>query len=125
VVADRLLRRRADPHLISGRAKPARLYDLGAWRWLTLAAALIVAFLALILPLGAIAARALTSTLGNCLVAGNFTLANVTAALSLNTAANDGLMRSLFYAGLTAVIAILANQSSTMAGPDEPRVPPF
>jgi iron(III) transport system permease protein len=105
VVADRLLRRRAGPHLISGRAKPARLYDLGAWRWLVLAAALAIAFLALILPLGAIAARALTSTLGHGLALGNFTLANVSAALSLNTAANDGLMRSLFYAGLTAVIA--------------------
>ncbi|MGT2467180.1 ABC transporter permease [Mesorhizobium atlanticum] len=30
VVADRLLRRRADPHLISGRARPARCYQLGA-----------------------------------------------------------------------------------------------
>ncbi|UCI08234.1 ABC transporter permease [Mesorhizobium sp. B1-1-8] len=105
VAADRLLRRRADPHLISGRAKPARLYDLGPWRWLALAAALAVAFLALILPLGAIAARALTSTLGHGLVPENFTLANLSAALTLNTAANDGLMRSLFYAGLTAVIA--------------------
>jgi len=105
VAGDRLLRRRADPRLISGRARPARRYDLGAWRWLVLAMALLVAFLALILPLGAIAARALTSTLGHGLAPGNFTLANIGAALSLNTAANDGLMRSLFYAGLTAVIA--------------------
>ena len=36
VVADRLLRRRADPRLISGRARPARLYDLGRWRWLAI-----------------------------------------------------------------------------------------
>ncbi len=105
VVADRLLRRRADPHLISGRAKPARLYKLGPWRWLALAAASIVTFLALILPLGAIAARALTRTLGNGLVSNNFTLSNVIAALSLDTPANDGLMRSLFYAALTAIIA--------------------
>lgn len=105
VVADRLRRRRADPHLISGRAKPARLYNLGGWRWLALAAALTVTFLALVLPLGAIAARALTSTLGHGLEPGNFTLANVAAALSPSTAANDGLMRSLFYAGLTAIVA--------------------
>ncbi|MEW6630074.1 MAG: ABC transporter permease subunit [Pseudomonadota bacterium] len=105
VVADRLLRRHADPHLISGRAKPARLYNLGAWRWLVLAAALTITFLALIMPLGAIAVRALTSTLGHGLEPGNFTLANVTAALSPYTAANEGLVRSLFYAGLTAIIA--------------------
>jgi iron(III) transport system permease protein len=105
VMADRLLRRRADPRLISGRARPARRYNLGAWRWLVLAMALLVAFLALILPLGAIAARALTSTLGDGLAPDNFTLANIGAALSLNTPANDGLLRSLFYAGLTAIIA--------------------
>ncbi|WP_181182673.1 iron ABC transporter permease [Mesorhizobium sp. B3-1-9] len=105
VVADRLLRRRADPRLISGRARPARRYRLGAWRWLAFAMALLVAFLALILPLGAIAVRALTSTLGNGLAPDNFTLANLGAALSLHTAANEGLMRSLFYAGFAAVIA--------------------
>lgn len=105
VVADRLLRRRADPRLISGRSRPARLYNLGKWRQLAMAAALAIAFLALILPLTAIAARALTQTLGHGLIWSNFTAANVVAALSLNTEANDGLLRSLFYAGLTAVIA--------------------
>ena len=64
VVADRLLRRRADPRLISGRARPARPYNLGRWRWLAMAAALTIAFLALALPLAAIAARALTQTSG-------------------------------------------------------------
>jgi iron(III) transport system permease protein len=105
VVADRLLRRRADPRLISGRSRPARLYNLGKWRRLAMAAALAIAFLALILPLTAIAARALTQTLGHGLIWSNFTSANVVAALSLNTAANDGLLRSLGYALLTAVIA--------------------
>ncbi|MET2829536.1 ABC transporter permease [Mesorhizobium shangrilense] len=105
VVADRLLRRRADPRLISGRSRPARLYNLGKWHRLAMAAALAVALLALVLPLTAIAARALTQTLGHGLIWSNFTSANVVAALSLNTEANDGLLRSLFYAGLTAVIA--------------------
>jgi len=105
VVADRLLRRRADPRLISGRARPARLYNLGAWRWLAMAVALAIAFMALGLPLTAIAARALTQTLGHGLIRSNVTTVNVVAALSLNTDANDGLLRSLFYAGLTAVIA--------------------
>jgi len=121
VVADRLLRRRADPHLISGRARPARLYDLGAWRWPALTAALIVAFLALFLPLGAIAARALTSTLGNGLVFSNFTLSNIGAALSPDTPANDGLMRSLFYAALTAIIAsVMALLLSAQLGRSSP-----
>ena len=104
VLADRLLRRRADPRLISGRTKPARLYDLGPWRWAALSAVLVIAFLALVLPLAAIAARALSQTLGHGLVWSNVTMANVSAALSLSTPANDGLLRSLGYAGLTAII---------------------
>lgn len=104
VLADRLLRRRADPRLISGRTKPARLYDLGPWRWAALCAVLVIAFLALVLPLAAIAARALSQTLGHGLVWSNVTMANVSAALSSSTPANDGLLRSLDYAGLTAII---------------------
>jgi iron(III) transport system permease protein len=105
VLADRLLRRRADPRLISGRAKPARLYDLGKWRWPATIAALAIAALALALPLAAIATRALSQTLGQGLVWSNFTSENVAAALTWSNPANDGLLRSLGYAGLTALIA--------------------
>ncbi|MBB3451989.1 iron(III) transport system permease protein [Rhizobium sp. BK313] len=105
VAADRMLRRRADPRLISGRARPARRYELGFWRWPATIAALAVVFLSLILPLLAVAIRALSQTLGHGLDWSNFTLINVQTALSLGTAANEGLLRSLGYAGLTAIIA--------------------
>ncbi|MDL2407993.1 ABC transporter permease subunit [Rhizobium calliandrae] len=105
VLADRMLRHRADPRLISGRARPANRYELGLWRWPVTIAALAVVFLALILPLVAVAIRALSQTLGQGLDWSNFTLVNVQTALSLGTAANQGLMRSLGYAGLTAIIA--------------------
>jgi iron(III) transport system permease protein len=105
VLADRTLRRRADPRLISGRARPARRYELGPWRWPATIAALAVVFLALVLPLLAVAIRALSQTLGHGLDWSNFTLINVQTALSLGTAANEGLLRSLGYAGLTAIVA--------------------
>ncbi|MEF0942515.1 ABC transporter permease [Rhizobium sp. BR 362] len=105
VLADRMLRRRADPRLISGRARPARRYELGPWRWPATIAALAVIVLALVLPLLAVAVRALSQTLGNGLDWSNFTLINVQTALSLGTTANEGLLRSLGYAGLTAIIA--------------------
>lgn len=105
VLADRLLRRQTDPRLISGRSRPARLYDLGAWKWPASAAALLVGFLAIVLPLAAIALRAMSRTLGNGLTIDNFTFANLLRVLSPGTYANAALAHSLTYATIAAVIA--------------------
>ena len=105
VVADRLLRRRSGPRLISGRSKPAARYNLGLWQWPAFAFAALVAFLSLLLPLAAIVIRALSRTLGQGLAISNFTLDNVVAALSLGTDASDAIIRSLLFALLSACIA--------------------
>ena len=105
VLAERLLRRRADPRLLSGRTRPARPYRLRRWRWPVAGTAIVVAFLALFLPLTAVVVRALTRTLGSGLAPENFSLANVAVVLTISTPANESLIRSLFYAGLTACIA--------------------
>lgn len=105
VVADRLFRRRADPRLISGRSRPARLNELGVWRWPATAAALAVAFLAFVLPLSAILVRAFTRTLGAGIVWTNFTAANLIQVLSPQTAAGGALLHSLTYAMVAAFIA--------------------
>ena len=106
VFADRLLRRQADAKLISGRARASRVSDAGRWRWPAALAALLVAGLALYLPMAAIVLRAFTATLGYGLAASNFTLAQVAEALSPGTAASAALLRSLAYAGVAAVIAV-------------------
>lgn len=105
VLADRLLRRRADPRLISGRSRPARIYDLGAWRWPAAGAALAISTLALLLPVAAILARAITRILADGLTAANLTAVNLLAALSPGTDANAALVRSLGFAGLAALLA--------------------
>jgi iron(III) transport system permease protein len=105
VMADRLLRRRADPRLITGRGRPVRRYELGAFRWLAAGAGLAVVFLALFLPIIAVSIRALSQTLGLGLSWDNFTLENVRAALASDTPAHAGLLRSLGYAGLAAAIS--------------------
>jgi len=104
VMVDRLLRRRVDPRLISGRSKNGRIYDLGLWRWPAAIAALTISVLALFLPVAAIAARAFSRTLGAGLTFGNFTAANVLTALSFGTDTDGALLRSLAYAGIAAVI---------------------
>ena len=108
VLADRVFRRQSDPRLISGRSRPGRLHRLGWWRWPAAGAALIVAFLALVLPLGAILVRALTRTLGAGIAARNFTLKHLIDVLSPGTIAGEALGHSLIYATIAALIACLA-----------------
>jgi iron(III) transport system permease protein len=108
VLADRVFRRQADPRLISGRSRQSRMVRLGAWRWPATVAALIILFLAIILPLAAIAARALTQTLGAGIAWSNFTLENVMAVVSLHTLAGAALLHSLAYALIAALIACVA-----------------
>ncbi|HVJ33964.1 MAG TPA: ABC transporter permease subunit [Terriglobia bacterium] len=104
VLADRLLRRQAAARLISGRAKPARLHDLRLWRWPLTLVMMLIAGLALLLPLAAIALRAVSRSLGAGLAWDNFTNANIANALTWHSAINGALLRSLGCAALTALI---------------------
>src|SRR5581483_3199187 len=105
VLADRLLRRRADPRLVSCRSRPARRYALGAWRWPATVAAWAVAALAVALPLAGIILRALTRTLGDGIAAANFTTAQLLAVLAPGTPASEAFARSLLYAVIAASLA--------------------
>jgi iron(III) transport system permease protein len=111
LAGDRMLRRQRSLRLISGRSRPARLMCLGAARWLVSAAVLLVGALAVYLPLVAIGLRAACRTLGQGLVPGNMTWRFLLQAITPNHAANTALIRSLGFAGLTAlftgVIALL------------------
>ncbi|WP_158243164.1 ABC transporter permease [Acidimangrovimonas sediminis] len=107
VFADRMLRRQGQARLISGRSRSARPPSRGPWRWPVAGIALVVATLALWLPLAAIAGRAFTATLGNGLAVANFTTANLTAVLSYGTDANAAFLDSFGYALVTALAASL------------------
>lgn len=105
VLLDRMFRRQTDPHLVSGRSRPARLHALGRWRWPAAGAAFFVAFLAFVLPLAGILVRAFTNTLGAGIAWRNFTAEHLFEALSPDTIAGAALIHSLLYAGVAAVIA--------------------
>ena len=103
LVADRMLRRQRSLRLITGRARPARRMRLGAWRWPAAAALLLVGVLAVYLPLAAIVLRAACRTLGQGLVAHNFTWKFLLQAVTPDAAANQALLRSLGFAAATAI----------------------
>jgi iron(III) transport system permease protein len=108
VLVDRLLRRKDDLKLISGRSRPSLDYRLGHWRWLITGLALLVALVALFLPIGAVIIRALTRTLSDGMALHNFTLANIIEASSLHSPALAALLNSLRYAGVAAIISCAA-----------------
>ena len=105
LAGDRLLRRQRSLRLISGRSRPARRMRLGPARWPVTAAVLLVGILAVYLPLVAISLRAACRTLGQGLVPGNLTWRFLLQAVMPDHAANTALLRSLGFAGLTALIA--------------------
>ncbi len=122
VMADRLLRRQGSFRLISGRSRTARVYDTGRARWPMALAALLIAVLALYLPMVIIFLRTFTATLGHGLETSNFTMLNVIGALSPGAPASAALVRSLVYATFTALIsagiALILSARLDQAGPN-------
>ncbi|HWT99804.1 MAG TPA: ABC transporter permease subunit, partial [Terriglobales bacterium] len=88
----------------SGRAKPARPYALKAWRWPLVVMMLLIALFALALPLAAIAFRAVSRSLDAGLAWDNLTTINLVSAVTWDSEINGALLRSLIFAGLTALI---------------------
>jgi iron(III) transport system permease protein len=109
VLADRILRRQASARLISGRSKPARIYNIGPWRWLLAGIGLLIALFALYLPLFTILLRSLCRTLSGGLASSNLTTQFLLQAMTFNHPSNEALLRSLAYAGMTALIATVVS----------------
>jgi iron(III) transport system permease protein len=108
VLVDRLLRRKDDLKLISGRSRPSRDYKMGYWRWIVTSFAFFIAFISLILPVGAVIIRAITRTLSDGMALNNFTLTNLLEAGNINSLAFAALSNSLRYAAIASVISCLS-----------------
>jgi iron(III) transport system permease protein len=106
LVADRMLRRQRNLRLISGRARPARIYALRGWRWPLVGVGILIALLAVYLPLVAIALRAMCRTLGQGLVTSNFTWRFLNEATTFAHPSSAALLRSLGFATLTAFASV-------------------
>lgn len=108
LLLDRLLRRQRRARLITGRARMARVHRLGPWRWVACAALVVASLLSVYLPLAAITLRAGMRTLGQGLIARNMTWRFLDAATTLGNSANEAMLRSLWLAGLAALICGVA-----------------
>jgi len=96
--------------VISGRSRPARPVELGAWKWPATLVCVLIFLLALVVPIGVCIVLSLLHAFGQGLVASNWTLDNYTAVLSQGSDSLDALFRTLWLAlgtaTLTAVIGL-------------------
>jgi len=93
--------------VISGRSRPARLVELGVWKWPATIVCILIFLLALIIPLGTCMVLSLLHAFGQGLISSNWTLDNYTAVLSQGSDDLDALFRTLWLALGTATITAL------------------
>jgi iron(III) transport system permease protein len=103
----RLLRARAY-QIVSGRTRPSTRIDLGVWKWPALAAVLLVAMLALLLPLAECVALSLEHTYANGLASTNLTVRNYQLVLARGGDDISSLWTSLRLAVVTATLVLFA-----------------
>ena len=92
---------------VSGKGQPARLIDLGRWRYATLGYAMIYILLAVVLPYAVLIYAAFIKTLGRAPVPGNLTFSHFVTTFSSTYDAATGLMNSIVLAGGGATLATL------------------
>lgn len=90
--------------VISGRSRPARMLDLGAWRWATLGFVALVTLLALVAPLAECVLLSFEHAFGNGINPANMTLFNYKAALANGSDDLASLFTSLRLSLLAATI---------------------
>ena len=90
--------------VISGRNRPARLVELGVWKWPATLFCLVVFFLALVIPLSMCIVLSLLHAFGRGIVPDNWTLDNYSAILVQGSDDLDALGRTLWLSFGTATI---------------------
>ena len=92
---------------VSGKGRPPRLLQLGGWRYVTLAYALVYITLTVVLPYVVLIYAAFIDVWGHPPMIANLTVANVIATFDPELAVRQGLMNSVLLAFAGATIAAL------------------
>lgn len=93
--------------VISGRSRPARMVELGPWKWPATVFCVIIFLLALVIPLSMCIVLSFLHAFGQGLIASNWTFDNYSAILTQGSDDLDALVRTLWLAFATATITAL------------------
>jgi iron(III) transport system permease protein len=91
---------------VTGKGGERRMIRLGAWKWVLLAHALLVCALSVVLPMSVLLQAAFAKAWGRGLSLQNLTLANFHYLLFEQTQAQQTIVNTFLYAGITAFVAI-------------------
>jgi iron(III) transport system permease protein len=91
---------------VSGKGGERRPFDIGAWRWLLLAYAVLVALLSVVLPLCILVLASLSKAWGQGLAPGNLTLANFQAIFFEQLTVRSALVNTVLYSAATALVCV-------------------
>ncbi len=91
---------------VTGKGGERRMIRLGAWKWLLLAHALLVCALSVVLPMSVLLQAAFAKAWGRGFSLQNLTLANFHYLLFEQTQAQQTIINTFLYAGVTAFAAI-------------------
>lgn len=92
---------------VSGKGGERRPFDIGAWKWLLLAYAAMVAALTVVLPLVILVLASLSKAWGRGLAAGNLTLDNFHAIFFEQLMVRSALVNTVLYSGAAALVCVL------------------
>lgn len=93
--------------VISGRNRPARMVELGLWKWPATIFCIIIFLLALVIPVSMCIVLSFLHAFGQGLIPSNWTLDNYSAILVQGSDDLDALVRTLWLAFATATITAL------------------
>lgn len=91
---------------VSGKGGERRPFDIGAWKWVLLAYSVLVAMLAVVMPLIILVLASLSKAWGLGLAPGNLTLANFHAIFFEQLTVRSALVNTVLYSGATALVCV-------------------
>lgn len=92
---------------VSGKGGERRPFDAGAWKWLLMAYAGLVALLTVVMPLVILVLASLSRAWGRGLASGNLTLANYHDIFFQQLTVRSALVNTVLYSGATALVCVL------------------
>jgi iron(III) transport system permease protein len=91
---------------VSGKGGERRPFDIGGWKWPLLAYAMVIALLAVVMPLVILVLASLSKAWGRGLASGNLTLANYHDLFFQQLTVRSALTNTVLYAGATALVCV-------------------